>query len=444
MAAVLTVIGVGLYLQFEAHLDETLNQGLRSRAGDVSALIQGRRPGLASPGRSVLVERGESFAQILDVRGGVVDASPKLHGGPLLTAAELRRAARGTIILDRPNPFEAAEPARLLATPVSTGGRRLVVVVGAGADDRNSHLASLALLLALGGLAGLVLSSLAGYGVASAALAPVDAMRRKADEITERKHGERLPVRQTDDEVGRLGSTLNRMLARLERAVERERSFVADASHELRTPLAILKTEIELALRGERTPAELRAALRSAGEETDRLAELADALLVIARAEDGRLPLTTTEVDTERLLADVRTRFDARVRASGRRLVVADSHERLTADPLRIEQALDNLVENALHHGEGAIRLSAIGHDGCVELHVRDEGPGFPPEFIGAAFERFTRADHAHGRGGTGLGLSIVQVIARAHGGEARAANHPDGGADLCIELPRGGPLRPH
>jgi two-component system OmpR family sensor kinase len=132
------------------------------------------------------------------------------------------------------------------------------------------------------------------------------------------------------------------------------------------------------------------------------------------------------------------------VRASGRRLVVADSHERLTADPLRIEQALDNLVENALHHGEGAIRLSAIGHDGCVELHVRDEGPGFPPEFISTAFERFTRADHAHGRGGTGLGLSIVQVIARAHGGDARATNHPDGGADLCIELPRGGPQRPH
>ncbi len=440
MAAVLTVIGVFLYLQFQSHLDETLNQGLRSRAGDVSALIQGERRGLASPGRSVLVERGESFAQILAADGTVVDASPKLRAGPLLTAAELRRAARGTIILERPNPFEAVEPARLLATPVRTAGGDLVVVVGAGADDRNSHLASLALLLVLGGLAGLVLSSLAGYGVASAALAPVDAMRRKADEITERMHGEQLPVRQTDDEIGRLGSTLNRMLARLERAVERERDFVADAGHELRTPLAILKTEIELALRGERTPDELRAALLSAGEETDRLAELADALLVIARADDGRLPLATTEVDADRLLTDVGARFDARVRASGRRLVVTDSHERLTADPRRIEQALDNLVENALHHGDGAIRLSAIGHDGCVELHVRDEGPGFAPEFIAAAFERFTRADPAHGRGGTGLGLSIVQVIARAHGGEARAANHPDGGADLCIELPRGGP----
>jgi two-component system OmpR family sensor kinase len=434
MAAVLAVIGVVLYTQFASHLDETINQGLRSRAGDVSALIHGTRPELASPGRSVLDERGESFAQILDVRGGVVDASPRLRSGSLLTPAQVRSAARRTIIFDRPNPFEAAEPARLLATPVSTGDRRLIVVVGAGADDPNSHLESLAILLALGGLGALLLSSLAGYGVAAAALAPVEEMRRKADEITESKHGELLPVGRADDEIARLGATLNGMLARLERAFERERAFVADASHELRTPIAVLKTEIELALRGERTREELVDALRSAGEETERLAELAEALLVIARAEGGRLPLTTTQVDAEPLLAGVRARFDARARASGRRLVVTPTGERVTADARRLEQALDNLVENALLHGDGAIRLSAVAHDGCVELHVRDEGPGFPPEFLGAAFERFSRGDPARGRGGSGL------VIARAHGGDARAANHPDGGADLCIELPRGGP----
>jgi signal transduction histidine kinase len=440
MAAVLAVIGVVLYTQFAAHLDETINQGLRSRAGDVSALIHGARPGLDSPGRSVLDERGESFAQILDARGGVVDASPRLRSGPLLTPAEVRSAARRTIIFDRPNPFEAAEPARLLATPVSTGDRRLIVVVGAGADDRNSHLESLAILLALGGLGALLLSSLAGYGVAAAALAPVEEMRRKADEITESRHGELLPVGRADDEIARLGATLNGMLARLERAFERERAFVADASHELRTPIAVLKTEIELALRGERSREELVEALRSADEETERLAELAEALLVIARAEGGRLPLTTTQIDAERLFAGVRGRFEARARASGRRLVVAPTGERVTADARRLEQALDNLVENALLHGDGAIHLSAVAHDGCVELHVRDEGPGFPPEFLGAAFERFTRGDPARGRGGSGLGLSIVLVIARAHGGDARAANSPEGGADLCIELPGHGP----
>jgi signal transduction histidine kinase len=440
MAAMLAVIGVVLYTQFASHLDDTIDQGLRSRAGDISALVEARQPGLDRAGRSVLDERGESFAQILDDAGRVVDASPKLRAGALLTPGQVRTATQRTIIFDRPNPFESVEPARLLATPTSTGGRRLIVVVGAGADDRNSHLASLAALLAFGGLIALLLSSFAGYGVAAAALAPVEAMRRKADEITESKRGDRLPVGRTDDEIARLGATLNSMLARLERAFERERDFVADASHELRTPIAILKTEIELALRAERSPEQLVEALRSAGEETQRLAELADALLVIARADGGRLPLTTTEVDAERLLSGVRARFDGRARASGRRLLVTPTGEHLTGDPRRLEQALDNLVENALLHGDGAIELSAVAHDGHVELHVRDEGPGFAPEFISTAFERFTRGDPARGRGGSGLGLSIVLVIARAHGGEARAANHPDGGADICIELPRGGP----
>jgi signal transduction histidine kinase len=134
-------------------------------------------------------------------------------------------------------------------------------------------------------------------------------------------------------------------------------------------------------------------------------------------------------------------RFDARVRASGRALVVDDApRTQLTADSRRLEQALDNLVENALRHGSGSIHLGAVVYDGTLELHVRDEGPGFPPEFIGKAFERFTRADPARGRGGSGLGLSIVQMIARAHGGDARAANDAGGGARVTIELPVAGP----
>jgi signal transduction histidine kinase len=441
MAVVLALIGILLFVQFKAHLDDTLNQGLRSRAGDVSALIQRSGGALDAPGRSVLVERGESFAQVLDTRDSVVDASPRLEADPLLTPELLARAMRGTFIFTRPNPFELSEPARLLATPVDVGDRRLVVVVGAGADDRNSQLASLALLLVISGPIALLLASLAGFGVASAALRPVEAMRRKADEITEEDPGERLPVGTADDEIARLGTTLNGMLARLERAVDRERAFVADASHELRTPLAILKTEIELALRSGRTADELRDALRSAAEETDRLTELAQALLVIARADRGKLPLAPADVDSAQLLHAVSVRFDARVRASGRALLIDDEpHTHLTADPRRLEQALDNLVENALRHGSGSIHLGATTHDGVIELHVRDEGPGFPPEFIAQAFERFTRADPARSRGGSGLGLSIVQMIALAHGGRARAANEAEGGARVTIELPVAGP----
>ena len=440
MAVLLTVIGILLYVRFEAHLDETLNEGLRSRADDVSALIQRGDSRLGTTGGSVLVERGESFSQIIDSRGTVVDGSRRLRAVSLLSPEQLDRAGRETIIFDRPNPYEASEPARLLATPVTAGGRRLVVVVGAAADDRRSQLSSLALVLAIGGPIALLLASLAGYGAASAALRPVEAMRRKADEITEEDPGERLPVGTADDEVARLGTTLNGMLARLERAVQRERAFVADASHELRTPLAILKAEVELALRGERSAAELNAALQSAAEEIDRLTELADALLVLARADGGRLPLMRTEVDVAQLLDGVSVRFRSRLAASDRALVVdgeaADAT--LDADPRRIEQALDNLVENSLQHGEGTIHLGATTHDGLVVLHVRDEGPGFPDEFIDEAFERFTRADAARTRGGAGLGLSIVALIARAHGGRASAANDPAGGARVSIELPAG------
>jgi two-component system OmpR family sensor kinase len=130
-------------------------------------------------------------------------------------------------------------------------------------------------------------------------------------------------------------------------------------------------------------------------------------------------------------------RFNARVRASGRTLVVDQSAPaHVTADPRRVEQALGNLVENALRHGDGRIHLGTTADDGTIALFVRDEGPGFPPEFVADAFERFTRADQARPRGGAGLGLSIVQAIARAHGGDARADNDPDGGARVSIVLP--------
>jgi signal transduction histidine kinase len=107
------------------------------------------------------------------------------------------------------------------------------------------------------------------------------------------------------------------------------------------------------------------------------------------------------------------------------------------ADQLRVDQALMNLVENAMRHGEGEVVLSAEARDGAVELHVRDEGPGFPADLLPSAFERFTRGDPARTRGGAGLGLSIVAAIAAAHGGSASALNRPDGGADVWIALPR-------
>ena len=241
-------------------------------------------------------------------------------------------------------------------------------------------------------------------------------MRRKAADVSEDRPGERLPLPPADDEIRRLGETLNAMLARLEAALERERGFVADASHELRTPLASLKTELELALRRDRTPEELRRALRSASEETDRLSRLADDLLVLARSDRGTLPLRIEPVRARELLDGVAAQF----RTSGHEVQVdvPDGLE-LHGDRLRLEQAVGNLVANAATHGDGAVTVSARQQDGAIELHVEDEGEGLPPGFAERAFERFTRADEARGGGGAGLGLAIVAAIARAHGGRA-------------------------
>src|SRR6185503_3729809 len=124
--------------------------------------------------------------------------------------------------------------------------------------------------------------------------------------------GQRLPVPPANDEIGRLGHTLNDMLERLEEAFKRERAFVSDASHELRAPLTVLKGEIEMALRKGRSPEELAAALRSAGEETDRVVQLAEDLLVIARSDQGRLPVTLRPVHVRALVESTARRFAAR------------------------------------------------------------------------------------------------------------------------------------
>ena len=240
-----------------------------------------------------------------------------------------------------------------------------------------------------------------------------------------------------DDEIHRLGETLNGMLGRLEAALERERAFVDDASHELRTPLAMHKTELELALRYAKTSEEMRAAISSAVVEVDRLIQLAEDLLVLARSEEGKLALDLRRVGISELLADLRERFAARIDDSGGSLVIEPT-DGLTVegDRLRLEQALTNLLQNAIEHGGGEITIRAGEANGGVAIHVEDRGPGFAPEFIGRAFERFSQGDSSRGSDGTGLGLAIVEAIARAHRGSAHAANRDGSGADVWIVVP--------
>jgi two-component system OmpR family sensor kinase len=360
----------------------------------------------------------------------VVESSPTSLPA-LLRGSTLRRAAS--------HPLSASTTVdgltgswRLHGAPAG-GGR--VLVVGRSLAARDESLDRLGHEFLFAAPLALLLATIAGYLLAGAALRPVEEMRRRAAAISAATPGARLPVPVARDEITRLAETLNEMLARLESAFEHERRFVSDASHELRTPLALLRTELELALRRRRSREELEAALRSAAEETDRLSALAEDLLLVARADQGALPVRREHVVARELFDRVADRFAARAHELGRSIRVGTADVELDVDPMRLEQALGNLVGNGLMHGSGTVELSARRTNGRVELHVTDEGGGFPPGFAPRAFDRFSRAADGRSTGGTGLGLAIVQAIARAHGGTTGIGSRGGGGADVWISV---------
>jgi two-component system, OmpR family, sensor kinase len=429
-ALVLTAIGALLTLRLGSTLEEVVDDGLVMRAAELE-------PGVAEGGIVVdePVDPRERFVQLLDEEGRVVAGTRGFDTRPILDADAVADARTGQrFVLSDLAGVDGR--ARILVTRVGSPAGQRVMLVGASLDDRDETVRSFVLELALIGPVALGLVSLLGYALATAALRPVESMRREAAAISASEPGRRLTLPAAQDEVRRLGETLNEMLARLESALERERGFVAAASHELRAPLAVLTTELELALRRPRSEAELERAARSAALEADRLARLADDLLLLARSDSGRLPLHREVVETRPFLEGLVARFAARARAGGRQIAVDESDGlSIAGDQLLLEHAVGNLLENALRHGRGAIHVTAARRDDRIELHVTDEGDGFPPAYLPSAFDRFSRADEARTGEGSGLGLTIAAAIAVAHGGSVGAANRTVG-ADVWLSIP--------
>jgi len=407
LATAVVLVGAGLfvYAQLRSDLDESIDEGLRAR--------------------QPVTEPESGFARVL---------GPGERSG-ILSPAERRRAAREPVLFER--EVKGVEgTARVLARPGRAG---TVVVSARSLDDRDETLTGLAAAFALGGPLAIVLASLLGYGLAAGAMRPVEAMRRRAAEVSLLDTQERLPLSAARDELQALGRTLNEMLDRLRASFERERRFVADASHELRTPVAVVKAELEAALRTDDLGPRARESLVAAVEECDSLAQLAEDLLVLARTTDGKLPVRRERLDAGELLDGVRERFADRATERGREIRVdAAPGVALDADKLRLRQALGNLVDNALRHGAGEVVLTARSHAGVAELEVSDSGPGFGAMGDGA-FERFVRGDAARTGGGAGLGLAIVRAVAEAHGGSACVAN----GASVSLTLPLSGSSQP-
>jgi len=436
VAVVLAGAGAFVHIRFRQDIRRTVDAGLSGRAQSLLAGVD--ESGIQFGDEGNLLEPDQAFAQVVTPDGELIESSPGLNEDllvPATTIAQLRAATYFDVTV---TTSDEAMESRVLAAPSEEGP---IVIVGASLEEQNEAATRLTAALLLGGSGALMIATLIGWIVAGAALDPVERMLAEAAEISADEPGRRLRVPDSGDELARLGTTLNEMLARLEQAIEHERRFVDDASHELRTPLGILKTELELALRKARIPEELEAALRSAAEESDRLNSLAEVLLVLARSDRGRLPVRREEIDALELVNEVTARFEPISQARDISIEIrGDTPTRANADPARLRQALSNLIDNALRHSPrgGSVVVRVDANDERLLISIADDGSGFPTDFIDRAFEPFTRVDASRGRsgGGAGLGLAIVKAVAESHGGSSVASNRPEGGAVVSIEVP--------
>jgi two-component system, OmpR family, sensor kinase len=427
--------GAFLYFRLGSSLQQDADAGLRSRAAGIVA--SRGRGSLDVP--SGLLEPDEAFAQILNPDGTILDSSHLVSDAPLLSGETLRSVTHPTFFTETVPGLD--EPARVLAVPTSEVGRPEFVVVGTTSGDRQETLADLATLAAIVVPLVFLLISSAGWVLAGAILRPVERMRQEAEAVSASRPNERLAVPRTNDELARLAATLNSMLSRLREAAGRERRFVDQASHELRTPLGVMKTELELARSRTRSKGELEAVLDRALEDTNHLARLAEDLLVLSRANEGRLPIHRIDVSLRSVLEEACAAHRGEAELAGVRVELEAPADTVRIDPVRLRQVLNNLLDNSLHQVSrgGHIRITGEREDGTVRIAVEDTGPGFPEDLLDHVFEPFTRGDAGadNHETGAGLGLAIVRAVVSAHGGVASAENRPQGGARVTLVLRR-------
>jgi len=292
---------------------------------------------------------------------------------------------------------------------------------------------------------GLTLAATGGFFLAQKTLAPIAAMGTQAGRITAANLHERLSVKNPSDELGRLASSFNSLLDRLDRSFDQQRRFIADASHELRTPVAILSGEAEVALsKDSRTADEYRDSLASLHREAKRLARIVDDLFTLTRADSGQYPLSPQDFYLDELVASCA--HSARTLAAAKNISVwvnASGELPIHADESLLRRLFLNLIDNAVKYTPpgGRITVESRSAPGGYEVAVSDTGPGIPEEFRTRIFERFFRADPARSRsaqngGGAGLGLSIALWIAQAHHGNLALARSGPGGSTFSVSLP--------
>ncbi|HLY16746.1 MAG TPA: ATP-binding protein [Bryobacteraceae bacterium] len=287
-------------------------------------------------------------------------------------------------------------------------------------------------LLAIGG---------AGYAVARRALRPLDSMARQAHKITAERLSERLPIGNPDDELGHLGRVFNETLARLERSFEQLRRFTADASHELRTPLTAIRSVGEVSLQRTGDAAYYRDIVGSMLEEANRLTRLVDSLLVMSRADAGRIPLQRSAFPLLEMAREAAGVIEVLAEEKNQHMsITGDPAVEVRGDRLILRQALINLLDNAVKYSpeQGSVEVRVGAQNGEAFVDVHDNGPGIPLAQRAKVFERFYRVDKSRSReqGGAGLGLSISEWAVKAHGGRIELDCDGEPGCTFRMRIP--------
>jgi heavy metal sensor kinase len=443
---ILTAVGVFLPLRLSRDLVAGIDRTLDAGAAQISPANQETEVGFQDASDATLagLTGGETAAQTISVTGTVV-----LHSGDqasqsaMLPPASVARVFAGAHLRTSLRVGRDHEAFRVLALPLGAGQGRQVLVVASSLDEVNQSVHRLRFLLLAVVPVALLAAAGGGWWLARKALRPVAEITREAGAIGVEQLHERVPVPPTTDEISGLATTINAMLERIEHGVREKRRFLADASHELRTPLAVMRSEIEVTLRGGGLEPAAREVLASNAEEVGRMSRIVDDLLTLARIDEGRLELAPSRVDLGAVATDVAASLRPLADAQGVPVTVSGEGVEVHADPESLRRAVRNLVENAVKYtgAGGRVGVEVWRRSGEAGLTVTDTGPGIPEALLERIFDRFVRADTARSRstGGSGLGLSITREIVEAHGGRVWAESTLGEGSAFSIGFPAAG-----
>ena len=435
VGAIVFTIGLAgalVWWQLGVALRSSLGQTLETRATAAATSLENN-------GQSGLQE-GDAvgppgvFVVVIDGQGGVVDSTPGVPSGFAVATAGVTTA-------------DIVAGGSAYATRMVTAEGGLRVVAGSSLTAITATLDRLALSLAIVGGFAAVASLAGGWWIAGRALRPVALITAEASQIGAVDIERRLPVPSHDDELRSLATTLNAMLDRVADSIRRQRSFVAAASHDLRTPIAALRAELDLARDPRTTNEELRAAVQAAHADAVRLGDLATGLLDLATVDAGGRALVRSPVRIDLLIASVVRRVDPVARERGASVVQSAPARVVRVDRVRLEQALANLLINAIAYGpeRGEVRIAARldevaepgprGASTVMVVEVLDRGPGVPAQLAGRLFEPFERGPDATVPG-TGLGLATAAAALEAHHGLIGCDRREDGGTRFWISVP--------